>query len=109
MKRPADLVDTFVFDHEDLAVAVDIPEPESAEKDLGPKELEGTTAIESSIGAAGPSVGAVTPAVVLQAERIKQLEAELRLTRGANETLKAQLQAALNIGPSTTSSWFACA
>ena len=124
MKRPADLLGTFVFDHEDSAVSVDVLEPESAEKSalpaaekgLRPTRLEGTMATESII--IWPTTEATTRQ---QAERIDQLEAE----RAANETKIValtgeveQLHAALNVVVASSAqhrfqdqpcSWLACA
>jgi hypothetical protein len=136
MKRPADLVGTFVFDHEDLAVTIDVEEPEEAltraledvhreidqienhfieaavypsaeksvlppaDKGLRPTRLEEAITTESSI--IRPT--GLEETTRLQAERIEQLETTIATLSGQVE----QLQAALNIRPSQTVSWFGC-
>jgi len=125
MKQPAELVGTFVFDREDVAVDINITETESAaerlarERGLKKEEvmgLEETIATKSSNVAAGPftnpDVATLSRDYLLQAERIEQLEAALSSTRAANETTVAalkgeveHLQAALNDRPS----WLGCA
>ena len=132
MKQPAELVGTFVFDREDVAVDINITEPESAAEGVArnrglKKEevmgLEETTASKSwsrssskEFVAAGPftnpDVAALSRDYLLQTERIEQLEAALSSSRAANEATVAalkgeveHLQAALNRRPS----WFGCA
>jgi hypothetical protein len=91
-----------VFDHEDLAFAIDLPELQE-EKGAQRLNSKSTTATQHSIGAAGQSANADVSEMIrddLHARRIERLEYELRSARAANETLKGeveQLETALSV------------
>ena len=53
MKRPADLLGTFVFDHEDFAVDIDVPEPDSAKTKISTAEESVLPAARKGLGPTG--------------------------------------------------------